>query len=122
MLLRRYRAWYRSELKTVIPELLSAWAPVLGVGEPLWAVRRMKTKWGTCKPDQAKIWLNLELAKKPPECLEYIVVHEMVHLLERNHTERFYTLMDRFMPRWRARREELNSAPLANEEWAASSG
>ena len=95
---RRLAAWYRCELKVAIPKLVSAWAPVLGVDEPLWAVRRMKTKWGTCKPDQAKIWLNLELAKKPPECLEYIVVHEMVHLLERNHTERFYTLMEHFMP------------------------
>jgi predicted metal-dependent hydrolase len=115
---RRLTEWYRDQLKAAIPGLVNSWAPVLAVDEPSWAVRRMKTKWGTCKPDQAKIWLNLELAKKSPECLEYIVVHEMVHLLERNHTERFYDLMNRFMPHWRLRREELNGAPLAQEDWA----
>jgi predicted metal-dependent hydrolase len=77
----------------------------------------MKTKWGTCNPDRGMIWLNLELAKKPPECLEYVVVHEMIHLLERNHTRRFYELMDRFMPSWRIRRETLNRGPLADEKW-----
>jgi predicted metal-dependent hydrolase len=77
----------------------------------------MKTKWGTCKPEQAKIWMNLELAKKAPECLEYIVVHEMMHLLERNHSERFYDLMNRFMPAWRSHREVLNRTPLADERW-----
>jgi predicted metal-dependent hydrolase len=117
---RRLNEWYRRQLKDAIPELVKAWAPVLGVSEPAWAVRRMKTKWGTCKPDQARIWLNLELAKKPPECLEYIVVHEMVHLLERNHTERFYELMNRFMPDWRLHREVLNAAPLAREEWSST--
>ena len=109
--------WYRRQLKDAIPSLIAGWAPVLAVSEPAWAVRRMKTKWGACKPDQAKIWLNLELAKKPPECLEYTVVHEMVHLLERNHTERFYDLMNRFMPHWRLHREVLNAAPLAREDW-----
>lgn len=77
----------------------------------------MKTKWGTCKPDQAQIWLNLELAKKPPECLEFIVVHEMIHLIGRHHTPRFFELMDRYMPSWRLHREVLNEAPLATEDW-----
>lgn len=117
---RRLAAWYRDELKTAIPGLITAWASVLEVHEPAWVVRRMKTKWGTCKPNQGKIWLNLELAKKSPECLEYVVVHEMVHLLERNHTERFYDLMNGFMPHWRRHREELNRAPLANEEWTVA--
>ena len=80
----------------------------------------MKTKWGTCNPDARRIWLNLELAKKPHECLEYIVVHEMIHLLERNHSDRFYALQDRYMPSWRGRREVLNREPLADEEWVMS--
>lgn len=115
--LRRLTEWYRDQLKSAIPPLIEKWAPILGVGEPDWTVRRMKTKWGTCKPDQAHIWLNLELAKKAPECLEFIVAHEMIHLLERHHTEHFYDLMDHYMPSWRLHREELNRAPLAAEEW-----
>jgi predicted metal-dependent hydrolase len=114
---RRLAAWYRDELKAAIPALISQWAPMLGVEEPDWGVRRMKTKWGTCKPDQRKIWLNLELAKKAPECLEFIVVHEMTHLLERNHTERFFDLMNKHLPQWRMLRDELNGLPLADEEW-----
>lgn len=114
---RRLTAWYREQLKVEIPPIIDEWAPVLDVPAPEWAVKRMKTKWGTCKVDQRRIWLNLELVKKPPECLEYIVVHEMLHLLERNHTDRFYVLQDRFLPSWRSRREVLNNAPLADEEW-----
>lgn len=77
----------------------------------------MKTRWGSCNIEARRVWLNLELAKKAPVCLEYVLVHEMVHLLERHHTERFRELMDRFMPDWRLRRDELNKAPLAHEEW-----
>lgn len=116
---RRLREWYRRELKDAIPRLIENWAPILGVRPTMWTVRRMKTKWGTCNPDAGRIWLNLELAKKPPECLEFIVVHEMVHLLERNHTPRFYELMNRFMPDWETRREVLNQAPLAAETWTS---
>jgi predicted metal-dependent hydrolase len=114
---RRLTEWYREQLKTEISPVVERWAPVLGIPEPAWAVRRMKTKWGTCKPDQAKIWINLELAKKPHPCLEYIVVHEMIHLLERNHTDRFYVLQDRFLPSWKTLREVLNGEPLADENW-----
>lgn len=78
----------------------------------------MKTKWGSCKPDSGHIWFNLELATKDPRCVEYIVVHEMTHLLERRHNERFVQLMDGFLLDWRQRRDELNGAPLAHEEWA----
>lgn len=78
----------------------------------------MKTHWGTCNTDARRIWLNLELAKKAPGSLEYILVHELVHLLERNHTERFVALMDRYLPHWRHLREELNAAPLAHETWS----
>ena len=79
----------------------------------------MKTKWGSCNADAGRVWFNVELAKKHPLCLEYIVVHEMTHLLERNHGERFTELMDGFMPDWRTRRDELNGAPLSHEEWTA---
>jgi predicted metal-dependent hydrolase len=77
----------------------------------------MKTKWGSCNPASRRVWFNLELAKKPVQCLEYIVVHELVHLLERNHTERFTALMDGFMPHWKACRATLNSGLLGHEAW-----
>ena len=89
----------------------------VGVQVADWGVKRMKTKWGTCTIKARRIWLNLELIKKPPSCLEYIIVHEMVHLLERLHNERFVAYMDKFMPQWRLFREELNQAPLAHETW-----
>ena len=77
----------------------------------------MKTRWGTCNKTAGRIWINLELAKKPPSCLEYIFVHEMIHLLERHHNDRFREYMDRFMPSWRRYQEELNGAPLSHENW-----
>ena len=116
---RRLTAWYREQIKPEIPALIGKWAPKLDVPEPEWRVKRMKTKWGTCNVDRQRIWLNLELVKKPPECLEYVVVHEMLHLLERNHTDRFYALQGRYLPSWRRRRDVLNGEPLADEEWIA---
>jgi hypothetical protein len=89
----------------------------MGVQVADWGIKKMKTKWGSCNKDARRIWLNLELAKKSVHCLEYIVVHEMVHLLERHHNDRFRALMDQFIPRWRSRREELNGAPLRHEKW-----
>lgn len=109
--------WYRRALKAEIPDLIAKWQPVIAVRLEEWGVKRMKTKWGSCNPTAKRIWLNLELAKKPPECLEYVLVHEMVHLLEPSHNERFRALMSEFLPRWRSFREELNRAPLAHEEW-----
>jgi predicted metal-dependent hydrolase len=109
--------WYRQQLRTLIPVLISKWEPVLDVSVARWSIRRMKTKWGSCNRESRHIWFNVELAKKHPNCLEYILVHEMTHYLERNHGERFTTLMDGFMPDWRARREQLNRSPLAHEEW-----
>jgi predicted metal-dependent hydrolase len=82
-----------------------------------WGIKKMKTRWGSCNTASRRIWLNLELAKKPPECLEYLVVHELVHLLVRHHDERFNALMDRHLPRWRQARRTLNAAPLAHETW-----
>lgn len=111
-------AWYRSEIKGRVPDLVAAWEPVLGVSVANWGVRRMRTRWGTCNAAACRIWLNLELAKKPPECLEYIVVHEMTHILERHHNDRFRDLMDDFLPSWRIARDTLNRAPLAHEGWA----
>jgi predicted metal-dependent hydrolase len=82
-----------------------------------WRIRKMKTRWGTCNREAGRIWINLELAKKPPSCLEFIVVHEMVHLLERHHNDRFRELMDALLPHWRLHREQLNRAPLRHEDW-----
>lgn len=100
--------WYRNRLKELIPPLISKWEPVMGVKVNEFGVKMMKTRWGTCNPSARRIWVNLELAKKSPICLEYIVVHEMVHLLERTHNERFTAYMDRFIPNWRAVKAELN--------------
>lgn len=80
-------------------------------------IRKMKTLWGSCNVDARRIWLNLELAKKPVSCLTYILVHEMVHLMERRHNDRFYELMSQFMPQWQLHRDELNRAPLAHADW-----
>jgi hypothetical protein len=114
---RVFLAWYRRQLKGMIPSLIERYEAAIGVDVAEWGVKRMKTRWGTCNREARRIWLNLELAKKPAQCLEYIVVHEMVHLLERRHTERFTELMESFMPKWRLHREELNRAPLAHENW-----
>ncbi len=109
--------WCRDQLKSRIPSLLNHWEPLLGVKLVDCRVKRMKTRWGSCNIEARRVWLNLELAKKAPACLEYILVHEMVHLLERHHSDRFRKLMDHFMPDWRLRRDALNEAPLAHEDW-----
>jgi len=109
--------WSRAELKSRVPELVEKWQPIMGEKIAGWGVRKMKTKWGSCNIGKRHVWLNLELAKKPPECLEYILVHEMVHLLERNHNENFKKLMDKYLPNWRSLRDELNRAPLKHESW-----
>ena len=109
--------WYRRHLRDRLPGITAKWEPVVGVRVNEVRIRKMKTRWGTCNPDAGRIWMNLELAKKPASCLEYVVVHEMVHLIERRHNNRFRSLMDRFMPTWRYQRDELNSAPLAHSDW-----
>ena len=109
--------WQREQLRERLPGLIARWEQVIGREVPRWSIRRMKTKWGSCNRDTGHIWFNVELAKKHPDCLAYMVVHEMTHLVERNHGERFSRLMDRYLPDWRARREQLNGAPLAHEEW-----
>jgi predicted metal-dependent hydrolase len=109
--------WYRRQLKEQIPSLLARWEAIIGVKAVAWGVKRMKTRWGTCNIEAQRIWLNLELIKKPPHCLEYIIVHELVHLLERHHNERFTACMNRFMPLWQHYRAELNAPPLGDETW-----
>jgi predicted metal-dependent hydrolase len=114
---RVMQSWYRQHLKEQIPDLIAKWEKIIDVQVADWRVKQMKTKWGTCNIAAARIWLNLELAKKSPHCLEYIVVHEMVHLLERHHNERFVALMNQFMPQWQLHRDELNQSVLGDEEW-----
>ena len=110
--------WYRKNLKSLIPPLIAKWEAKMGMTVESWGVRRMKTKWGSCNSADRRIWLNLELAKKPVRCLEYILVHEMVHLIDRRHNDRYIALMNQFLPSWRKCRDELNHAPLAHEMWS----
>ncbi len=105
--------WYRARIKKAVPSLIAKWEPLMGVKVDRFFVRKMKTRWGSCTPNSKSIRLNTNLAKKPPECLEYVVVHEMVHLLVHDHGDRFTTLMDRYLPGWRVIRQTLNEAPLA---------
>ena len=101
-------AWYRAQVQAAVPPLLERWEPRLGVKLERFQVRRMKTRWGSCTPAKRTIRLNTELGTREPELLEYIVVHELVHLLEASHNARFYALMDLHMPGWKAYRKELN--------------
>lgn len=112
-------SWYRAQLKARIPELIAKWEPPVGRTVTNWTVRRMKTKWGSCNPTSGRISLNLELAKKHPACLEYVVVHEMAHLRVRGHGAEFVALLDQLSPGWKASRDALNQAPLSHEDWLA---
>lgn len=105
-------AWYREQLQQRIPPLIEKYQPRMGVRVAQWRIRKMKTRWGTCNIAKRRIWINLELAKLPAACLEYIVVHEMTHLLERGHNARFYALMDRFLPNWQAQQGRLREQML----------
>ncbi len=109
--------WYRQELRALIPPLLEKWQPLVGVKAADWRIKQMKTRWGSCSIQAGRIWLNLELAKKSERCIEFVVVHELAHLLERRHNDHFSSLMDRFIPQWRLLRAELNKAPLGHAEW-----
>jgi predicted metal-dependent hydrolase len=109
--------WYRKELNKAIAPLMDKWEAAMGVEVLEWRIKKMKTRWGTCNTRARRIWLNLELAKKPVHCLEYIIVHELAHLLERSHNEKFIAIVDAHLPDWRTRRQELNAAPLAHETW-----
>lgn len=109
--------WYRGQLREAVPALLARWQPLLAVRVERFFVQRMKTKWGSCNHKAGTIRLNTELAKKPAECLEYIVLHELVHFLEPTHSARFSALMDQFMPKWQLHRQLLNRLPVRREHW-----
>lgn len=106
------KEWYRKELKAVIPALIAKWENILGVQVNYWGVKHMRTKWGTCNPDKKGIWINLELAKKPLKCLEYIIIHELIHLKERHHNKNFIQLLNQHLPGWKTVRKELNELPV----------
>jgi len=110
-------SWYRDQIRSAVPALIEKWEPVMGVQVSHFYVRHMKTLWGSCNSKAGSIRLNSELAKKSIKCLEYVVVHEMVHLLERSHGQRFIAFMDQFMPLWRHHKEALNELPLKHEDW-----
>jgi predicted metal-dependent hydrolase len=114
---RALQSWYRAQLRSIAAGMLERWVPRVCVSPPECRVRRMRTKWGSCIPRASRIWLNLELVKKPRSCIEFVVVHELVHLLVRRHDASFLHQMDALMPDWRLRRAELNATPLGHEEW-----
>jgi predicted metal-dependent hydrolase len=109
--------WYRIQLRHRAGRYIAFWEKQMDLKVTEFGIKKMRTKWGSCNRDAKRIWLNLELAKKPKECLEYIVVHEMVHVIERNHGSRFIALMDKFLPQWRQYKEELNRLPIGHSNW-----
>jgi predicted metal-dependent hydrolase len=111
------QAWYRELIREAVDPLMAKWDSALGVKANKVIIQRMKTKWGSCNPQTKNIHLNPELAKKPRECMEYVLIHELVHLLEPSHNANFVSLMDKFMPQWRHIRDELNRAPLGHVDW-----
>lgn len=110
--------WHRTLMHQTIPALIQKWQPVLGVTVGAYFLQRMKTKWGGCNHRAGTIRLNTELAKKPKDLLEYVVVHEMLHLIEPTHSQRFIDLLDKHYPNWREARAELNELPLSAESWS----
>lgn len=117
---RIFQGWYRQQLRELILPWIERLEKKINVTIANVGIRTMKTKWGTCNAKAKRIWLNTELAKKPIESIEYVLIHEMVHLLERNHNEKFIAYMDKFLPRWKHLREELNRSPLGHIEWGCN--
>jgi len=109
--------WYRVQLKNQIPGLIAKWEEKMNIKVSEWQVKQMKTKWGSCNIEAKRLWINLELAKKPEHCLEYIIVHEMVHLLERHHNDRFHYLLETYLPNWKQLKTELNQLPVSHADW-----
>jgi len=106
------REWYRKLLKAEIARVLPKWEQKIGLKASSWQTKYMTTRWGTCNRKTGKIWLNLQLAKKTTECLEYVILHELIHLVEKNHNEKFILLMDKYMPMWREVKASLNGQVL----------
>ena len=104
------QTWYKQQMQALIPELIQKWEPIIGVSVYAWGIKKMKTRWGSCNVVAHRIWLNLSLIQRPKICLEYVLVHEMVHLLEANHSPRFHALMTRFMPQWREYKKQLDGS------------
>ena len=109
--------WYREQVRAAVPDVIAKWGPIMGVKVERVFVQKMKTKWGSCNPSAHSIRLNTDLGNKPRQCLEYIVAHEMAHVLEPTHNARFLALMDRLMPQWHEYREQLNRLPVCHEKW-----
>jgi len=109
--------WLRIRMRNKLEELIPKWEEIIGVNANHYGIKRMRTKWGSCNSGQKRIWLNLELAKKSPQCLEYVLVHEMIHILEASHNERFFKLLDKHMPTWRVHRDMLDEPPLVHVDW-----
>lgn len=110
-------AWYREQLRAALPDLIAKWEPLMGVKVGHVFVQRMKTRWGSCNPASRAIRLNTDLARKPAGCLEYILVHEMAHLIEPTHNARFVAVIEMFLPQWQYLRKQLNHLPVRHEEW-----
>jgi predicted metal-dependent hydrolase len=111
------KEWYRCELKKQIPPIIEKWEKILHVKVAEWQVKQMKTKWGSCNIEEKRIWVNLELAKKPERCLEYIIIHEMIHLLERHHNDKFLYYLETYLPNWKKLKDELNNLPVSHADW-----
>jgi len=109
--------WYRQQLKILAEPMIEYWQKQIGVNIDSWGIRIMRTKWGTCNIEDKRINLNLELAKKPKQCLEYIIVHELLHLIVRHHNDHFIGLIEKYLPNWQLLRDELNALPLKHEHW-----
>ncbi len=110
--------WYRTELRNITVHLLNKWQKKIGIKPNSWRIKRMKTRWGTCNQSAGRITINLELAKKPISCVEYVVVHELLHLIEKKHNENFVQMMTKYLPKWRSEKEELNRFILSHEKWS----
>jgi len=112
-----FSEWHRKELRLVLDNLIKKWQPKIKVTPAHWRIQRMKTRWGSCNHETCRVLINLELIKKAPHCIEYVVVHEWLHLIEPKHNERFIALLDKHLPKWRQEKEELNRFILTYEEW-----
>jgi predicted metal-dependent hydrolase len=112
-----FNDWYRKELRSVLDKLIKKWQPKIKVAPTHWRIQRMKTRWGSCNDKSKRILINLELIKKSPHCIEYVVAHEWLHLIEPKHNEQFVSLLDKHLPKWRQSKEELNRFILTYEEW-----
>jgi len=109
--------WYRAELRKFLDKSFVKWEQKIGVKAKKWDIRKMKTRWGSCNNKTKQIWLNLELVKKPENCINYVIVHELIHIIEDKHSDKFLSLLKKYFPKWKSTKEELNRFILSHEEW-----